>query len=462
MVVVDYTFKDFFGRLRDMRFCYPSVEIKEKARRFGISSSLFKPFYRWEIQDRKEQCERGLFDPNTLAPDKSAVVSYYAALVCKPIARAIADALHADGRDTRLNRIRMAMKFVQDIPYGIPDFDDATRRFGGVIPPPLIMMFGYGDCDSKAMLFAGILSYLIDYRDIIFLKVPLHVLTAVYHSESLGTSIQFRNRPHYLSETAGTGRYDIGEEGIRYGWYQTEALQWKFDTPPSPLPFGSSHNDRLPPVIADVNKVRHERNTDRQGQDLSNRDKTWTTNEEGKIGRNIGENPKIPEANPSFLSFRIGGGIAYYQGDATKNPEHWTLDEPIPTARVSLGFTLTQSYALDFHLTAGSTEFSSLRHLLGDQGHPGVINRSKDFYPFWEYELGVLLLRFIRLSAGAGTQEFTSLNHATRQQLQYYTTSAGFELQLGTIGFELSATMMFGEDYKRRVLKTTAGVMLYP
>jgi hypothetical protein len=121
------------------------------------------------------------------------------------------------GADTRRNRIEFAMRFVQDIPYGIPDFKDKDRHFGGVHVPPQLLISGYGDCDSKVLLFVGILAYLIPSADIIFLNQKDHVLSAVREKPEKGlTYVTYRNEEYLIAETAGPGMRLLGQKGNYY------------------------------------------------------------------------------------------------------------------------------------------------------------------------------------------------------------------------------------------------------
>ena len=111
----------------------------------------------------------------------------------------------------------MAIRFVQDIPYGIPEFSDKNRHYGGVSPPPQLLIKGCGDCDSKVLFFAGILIYLIDSDDIIFLNQSKHVLSAIKEEPKNGsTYIKYKKEKYLIAETAGPGLRSLGEKGNYY------------------------------------------------------------------------------------------------------------------------------------------------------------------------------------------------------------------------------------------------------
>ena len=64
------------------------------------------------------------------------------------------------------------MKFVQDIPYGLPYEKRVRSKYGGykyddgIFAPNEVLIKGYGDCDSKTFLFACIVSHMINPDDI--------------------------------------------------------------------------------------------------------------------------------------------------------------------------------------------------------------------------------------------------------------------------------------------------------
>ncbi|MFC2120960.1 hypothetical protein ACFLTI_05110 [Bacteroidota bacterium] len=211
-----YTFKDQWDISRNFNFKFPKDYTNRKIHKFGIPETLAQPFTPSEkaINIRKEIAKDGLFriNKNTIEIDKSAIVSFYAKDYGRPIANFIKEILEEKGADTRLQRIEMAMKFVQDIPYGIPNWEKNGNYYGGISTPPEILIFGYGDCDSKAFLFACILSYLIDAGDIVFVQQDQHLLTAVkINSVNEMSYIPINGDNYAIAETSGPARFNFGE-----------------------------------------------------------------------------------------------------------------------------------------------------------------------------------------------------------------------------------------------------------
>ncbi len=216
---IDYIFKDHFNNKLNFNLELSRAETDKMISRFGVPKNIFTAHREtFETRARNEQLMRqGLFllNNNTVEPDKSAVINYYAESFCKPIAEMIVEVLQTRNKDTRRNRIELAMRFVQDIPYSIPECSDKNKYCGGVNPPPKLLIDGYGDCDSKAIFFAGILIYLIDSRDIIFLVQRKHILTAIRTKtkEKSLTYVRYRGKNYLIAETAGPGKRLLGQKG---------------------------------------------------------------------------------------------------------------------------------------------------------------------------------------------------------------------------------------------------------
>lgn len=221
LYLVDYTFRDQFNQSQQVSINLPVAQTRRMVSRFGIPSDMLGPYMATEevIRLRNQIMREGLFSPGkVITVDLSAATSYY-----RPFARQIADQLTQklieSGQDSRSNRIEMAMKFVQDIPYGIPQFDEADRYYGGLLTPPEVLLYRYGDCDSKTVLFAGILSYMIDPDDIVFLRCPDHVLTGISGEPEKGQFYVVASgdsKKYILAETAGPGRVAWGNPGSNY------------------------------------------------------------------------------------------------------------------------------------------------------------------------------------------------------------------------------------------------------
>ncbi len=242
---VHYTFRDPFGALQTYNLTIPTESTLRMIDKFGVPRWLFEPYEDTEHNKaiRVLELKKGLFklDGNTIVVDKSAVIDFYGSAFCKPIAEMIVSSLNDYGLDNRYNRIEFAMQFIQDIPYGIPQYEDKNRHYGGVNIIPKLLISGYGDCDSKVLLFAGIMTYLIPSEDFIFLNQPKHVLSAIKGNPITGqTFIRYKQNKYLLAETSGPGKRRLGEEGKYYrNTFKPEALKI---LPTNIIPYGVSSN----------------------------------------------------------------------------------------------------------------------------------------------------------------------------------------------------------------------------
>lgn len=248
---LDYTFKDHKNRKQHFVLSYKMKDIKEMTHQFGFPRAFTGSFRmkktelkRWQ-KLRDQALLEGLFmvSGKNLRPNPSSIVTFYSRIFCEQIAQQIVAALNVYGTDTERERIEMAMKFVQDIPYAIPYQNDPDYLYGGVVTPPQVLYLKKGDCDSKSFLFAGILTFLIDWRNIAFITVPGHLLTAVHTQPDKGMAVvEYKKRPYVVAETAGPGRNNLGVKAkYKAGNVTLEKLLYQGRNQ-KPIPYGNSAN----------------------------------------------------------------------------------------------------------------------------------------------------------------------------------------------------------------------------
>ena len=222
---VDYVFKDHLGTDRNFQYSFDKDSTNALIEKYGLDKEIFEPYYYTSdiehqniIAERDIQVNDSLFktESKTIKVDDEAYIQFYKEFA-KPVSDYILNTLESIGKDTEIDRIRFAMSFIQDIPYGVPDFDNEEWHYQGVATPPEILLLGYGDCDSKAFLFASILSYLIPKENILLVHIPNHCLSAVScEGITSGFSTSHNGKKYYFVETAGPGRIDIGEKELKH------------------------------------------------------------------------------------------------------------------------------------------------------------------------------------------------------------------------------------------------------
>lgn len=323
--LINYRFRDPFQNFQTYRLTLPAEETDLMIDIFGIPRWLFEPYIDNELNRKVREAEikRGLFclRDNMIEVDKSAVTLYYSEVFTRPIAEMIVSSLADYGADNKRNRIEFAIRFVQDIPYGIPAYNDSERHFGGVHIPPQLLLRGFGDCDSKALLFAGILIYLVPASDILFLNQKEHVLTAVRETPSEGdTYLKYQGDKFLVAETAGPGELPLGKKGDYYReQFRVEQLDIKS---PEVIPY-QHHPGLKNPQIAktgvDGNTVILRNESERPLRfQISGDKRRWESIhlEAFHSGRYVFDRQtkiyvRIKSGNNTVTTFELGSGAAY-------------------------------------------------------------------------------------------------------------------------------------------------------
>lgn len=225
---IKYTFKDHLNKIHTIQIFYDKDRIDIENLVLGVPKSMYESYtITPEVINRRNKIIRdGLYitQGNLLRADCNKVVNYYRPYV-KNIANDLLKYLTNNNLDSRDNRINIAMKFVQDIPYGIPTELNPYKHDDGIYTPTEILINGYGDCDSKTFLFVGILSYMINPNDILFVDGDNHFFSAIKdYSNEAGTYFKYNDKRYYICETAGPGRPDF-REGRAMGKYNL--IQYK-------------------------------------------------------------------------------------------------------------------------------------------------------------------------------------------------------------------------------------------
>lgn len=227
--VTNYSFKDHFNDLNNLKFSFNQKKMDNIISKLGIPYKMFDRYHSTkEIEIQRDLIlNEGMFmkENNKLVLDYNTVISFYRPY-CKIISNSLIDLLKSKNEDTRLNRIEIAMKFIQDIPYGLPKKNRKTYT-NGCLAPIDVLIKGYGDCDSKTLFFICILSYMINPDDILIVKGENHMLSAVRDDVKKTSSSDFfryGQKKYYICETAGPGRFLFGQKSLTRKKYSLEPL----------------------------------------------------------------------------------------------------------------------------------------------------------------------------------------------------------------------------------------------
>jgi hypothetical protein len=130
----------------------------------------------------------------TISKDLSTQIAYF-----------IVQELQAKNRDNYLNRVKATLNFVQFIPYGVPDFDHQEDTYFGLALPHESIGISYSDCDSKSVLFAGILHHMIPKENIIMVSCIIeeggHMIVGVSDLPFNGQTLEHSGKNYLLLET---------------------------------------------------------------------------------------------------------------------------------------------------------------------------------------------------------------------------------------------------------------------
>ena len=132
------------------------------------------------------------------------------------------------GKDsTPRERVEFLLRFVQDIPYGIPPTRSNSKVKSGVLSPPQIFIEKWGDCDSKVLLLSSILAHEPRYK-ILLLHLEKHLLMAFEGRPHPNDAyIIFLGKNFILADPTGPARLPLGNPGpdFKGQFKKIEALQ---------------------------------------------------------------------------------------------------------------------------------------------------------------------------------------------------------------------------------------------
>jgi hypothetical protein len=149
---------------------------------------------------------------NTISADVTKMVARNA-----PRLQAASRALHevARKRDYSLeDAVGAALAMVQTaVAYRVPPKVVAGKDLLGVLPPPMTLSEGWGDCDTKTALLASILSNWNGLR-MVGIAVPGHYLMAIRRLPAKGDMfVRYEGLEYVLLEPAGPAWLEPGSVG---------------------------------------------------------------------------------------------------------------------------------------------------------------------------------------------------------------------------------------------------------
>lgn len=207
-----YTFKDHRNNTNVWTWKIDRQALDQAAQQFGLPPYIFTPYEASSqvVRNRNTQIQNGMFkyDGGYLVPDIQVLVNYHLPLM-RPLYRLLTTVADHEALDRR-DRLKLLMRFCQDIPYGVPPNTYNGKVIAGLFTPPLLLNNTWGDCDSKCLLFSSILLNDPSY-EIVLIQSPGHTSLGIKDvPRPYEKSIRYKGEDYVFCEPVGPRRSDLG------------------------------------------------------------------------------------------------------------------------------------------------------------------------------------------------------------------------------------------------------------
>jgi hypothetical protein len=214
-----YVFKNHKEELVTWEWQFKKSFMDELSNQFGIPENIYhmNPGTPQEVTRKKLAIREGLFVEmeGKIEPNYKAVTDIHN-IVTAPLYE-LAKQTANDMGGNRSDQVELLLKFCQDMP--IKDIPDKYkgRVIQGLFPPSLSLVSGYGDCDSKAMIFASTLSN-DELIKMVVIYLPNHVLIGVRaNARPNQASIKFKGEDYIVCQPSGPDRFNVGMRSDKLG-----------------------------------------------------------------------------------------------------------------------------------------------------------------------------------------------------------------------------------------------------
>jgi hypothetical protein len=174
----------------------------------------------------------------------------------------------------------------------------------------------------------------------------------------------------------------------------------------------------------------------------------------------------------SAFAVAIGASANYYYGPSDRNFDSFDGDRVNYELTGMIGITIARDKNDHRTMIAafgdyGLNNSSTVGHIFDDQGYVTTALNQASSNNFYDVEGGVLIGEILRVSTGVGRQLYNqqaiaSSNSIDLQstQLNYYSTTVGFNFRISNVAIVLNCNFNYGEDYKTTIIKPSAGLTL--
>jgi len=249
-----YKFSSPSNEWYEWKWKYKRIKTKEMIKKFGMPQSIFEPYQatKKNVRLRNRVIKKSFFkeEGNVLYPDFNRIIPFYMGFT-SPLYALTIKTLGKDS--TPRERVEFLLRFVQDIPYGIPPTRSNSKVISGILSPPQIFIEKWGDCDSKVLLISSILAHEPRYK-ILLVYLEKHLLMAFEGRPHPNDSfIVFQGSKFILADPTGPAHLQLGNPGpdFKGNFKKIEPLQI------------TSADRRIPHYVSrliEVNKVESSKN----------------------------------------------------------------------------------------------------------------------------------------------------------------------------------------------------------
>ena len=209
-----YKFSSPSNEWFEWKWKYKRVETNEMIKKFGMPQSIFEPYQatKKNVKLRNKLIKKSFFkeEGNVLYPDFNRMIPFYMGFT-SPLYALTIKTLGKDS--TPRERVEFLLRFVQDIPYGIPPNRSNFKVISGILSPPQIFIEKWADCDSKVLLISSILAHEPRYK-ILLVYLEKHLLMAFEGRPHPNDSfIVFQGKKFILADPTGPAHLQLGNPG---------------------------------------------------------------------------------------------------------------------------------------------------------------------------------------------------------------------------------------------------------
>lgn len=126
--------------------------------------------------------------------------------------------------------LSLMLAFVQEIRYGVPPFMEEDKVILEFWIPPKVLVNNYGDCDSKAVLFASMWTN-FERFPFLFIDIPNHLIVGIAIPSATEEGFNINGFRYTLLEVAGPDKVPPGlisqysKLYLESGWYNYELIR---------------------------------------------------------------------------------------------------------------------------------------------------------------------------------------------------------------------------------------------